>query len=73
VVYRSNGPQSGSIGAIVGQYKSIVTKRAKQVLPDLGTQIWQRNYYDHIILNENEWEKINAYIENNTIKYYGKY
>ncbi len=73
VVYRSNSPQSGSIGAIVGQFKSIVTKRVKKVLPDLGTQIWQRNYYEHIILNENEWEKINAYIENNTIRYYGKY
>jgi REP element-mobilizing transposase RayT len=25
-------------------------------------QVWQRNYYDHIIRNQEEWEKIHQYI-----------
>lgn len=30
-----------------------------------GRQIWQRSFYDHIIRNENELNKIREYIINN--------
>ncbi len=49
-----NGTMPGSIGAIIGQFKSIVTKRVKRELSYQGDQIWQRNYYEHIILNYKE-------------------
>jgi REP element-mobilizing transposase RayT len=47
-----------SIGSIVRGYKIGVTKK-------LGCSKWQRNYYEHIIRNEEEYEKIAEYIENN--------
>ena len=31
--------------------------------------MWQRNYYDHIIRNENEYNRIVEYIINNPIKW----
>ena len=30
-----------------------------------GTPVWQRNYYDHIIRSEREYEEVAAYIANN--------
>ena len=33
------------------------------------TGIWQRNYYDHIIRNEKEYERIYAYIEGNHLNW----
>jgi putative transposase len=29
------------------------------------TRVWQRNYYEHVIRNETEWERIRAYIRDN--------
>ncbi len=56
---------AGSLGAILGQYKSIVTKQS-QFIPTPPTHpIWQRNYYDHIIRSVASLEKIRQYIFEN--------
>ena len=55
----------GSLGAIVRSYKSAVT-RAINVLSDRsGTLIWQRNYYEHIVRDDEALGRIRRYIENN--------
>jgi putative transposase len=65
---RLKGPPSGSVGAIIAQFKSRATKRigelAKKSRKPLDP-VWQRNYYEHIIRNEAEWERIRLYIQNN--------
>jgi len=69
-----NGPKSGSIGAIIGQFKMQTTKRinalrfgaaghASQRIGD--SRIWQRNYYDRIIRDEVALRRIREYIINN--------
>ena len=57
---RPHGPPPGSLGAYVGQFKSRVTKRLRLAFP-----IWQRNYYEHIIHNQAEWDHIRQYIHDN--------
>jgi hypothetical protein len=37
-------PKPGSLGAIMAQFKSIVTKRIWKMPEFAGTPIWQRNY-----------------------------
>lgn len=59
------GPTSGSIGAIIGQFKSVVTKRINEMRGTPGFPLWQRNYYEHVIRNENELNKIREYILSN--------
>jgi putative transposase len=57
--------QSGSLGAIIGQLKSMVTKRINR-LPDAPDHpVWQRNYYAHIIRSQEALNQIRAYIANN--------
>ena len=58
-----NGVKPGSIGAIVGSYKSAVTKRIGRECNVTG--IWQRNYHEHIIRNEAEYNRIHLYIQSN--------
>jgi REP element-mobilizing transposase RayT len=61
--------QSGSLGAIIGQFKSAVT-RAINRLPDAPDHpIWQRNYYEHIIRSEDTLNTIRAYVANNPAKW----
>jgi putative transposase len=60
--------QSGSLGAIVGQFKSRATKRIWAMPGTDRPAVWQRNYYEHIIRNEREWDRIRKYIlENPTL------
>lgn len=47
-----------TIGSIIRGIKSAVSRQ-------IGYSIWQRNYYEHVIRNENELYKIIEYIENN--------
>lgn len=39
----------------------------------INAKLWQRNYYEHIIRNEDEYYKICEYIKNNPIKGIQKY
>lgn len=60
---------SGSVGAIVGQFKSTVTKRINEIHNTPGRPVWQRNYYEHIIRDEDELNRIREYIINNPARW----
>jgi len=49
----------------MGQFKSIVTKRINLLREASGTTVWQRNYYDHIIRNQQDLELTWLYIQSN--------
>ncbi|MBL8098719.1 MAG: hypothetical protein JNK81_06030 [Anaerolineales bacterium] len=57
------GVKPKSIGAIIGSFKSAVTRRLGKVFNITG--IWQRNYYEHVIRNHEDWDRIHKYIEAN--------
>jgi putative transposase len=46
-------PVPGSIPTIIRSFKSAVTKRINELRNSPGEKVWQRNYYEHIIRNEN--------------------
>lgn len=55
-----------SISSIVGSYKSAVTKHAHR----LGFEFeWQTRFYDHIIRNDESFQKISNYINNNPVNW----
>ncbi len=60
-------PVSGSIPTIVRSYKSAVAYRLHAAGKMIGLPVWQRNYYEHIIRNQKEWEQIHLYIESNPV------
>jgi REP element-mobilizing transposase RayT len=60
---------TGSLGVVVGQFKSRVTKQVMRLWPAWGHPIWQRNYYEHVIRNEKEWNSIRNYVGGNPIQW----
>ena len=62
-----DGENNPNLNQIIGQYKSGVTRRIHEFLPDM--KIWQRSYHDHVIHDQKVYEKILMYIENNHIKW----
>ena len=65
----AHGPAPKSIGALVAGFKSSVTKRINILRNAPGVPIWQRNYYEHIIRNEEDYERIFNYIATNPSKW----
>ena len=59
---QTNGPKPNSLGAIIGSYKSAVSKQINELRGSEGAKIWQCNYHDHIIRHEREWNAIAKYI-----------
>jgi REP element-mobilizing transposase RayT len=66
---QSRGPQSGSLGAIIGSYKSAVTRRINRIRETPGAPVWQRNYYEHIMRNERSLNAIREYILHNPARW----
>jgi putative transposase len=60
-----NGPASRSLGALMAQFKSRVTKRIWAYPGAARVPIWQRNYHEHIVRNEVELNQIRRYIQDN--------
>ena len=56
-----------SLNTVIGQYKSGVTRKIRQLYPDV--EVWQRSYHDHVIRNRADYEKIWNYIEGNPSKW----
>ncbi len=59
----------GSLGAIIGQYKSGVTRRINNLRHSRGARVWQRGYYEHIVRNDRELRRIQDYIRDNPIRW----
>lgn len=64
------GIPHGALGQIVATYKSAVTRMAYRdgLLPH-GTRLWQRNYWDRVIRDDAEHERIAKYIRDNPMNW----
>jgi putative transposase len=58
---------SKTIGSIIRGFKSSVTKPLVSI--GIESPIWQRNYYEHIIRNEDSYHRISDYIRNNPVQW----
>ena len=59
------GPQSHNLASIIRGFKSMITSYAKKNNIQFKRQ---SNYYEHVVRNSNDLEKILQYIERNPIR-----
>jgi len=59
----------GSLGAIVRTFKSASTRRANLRSGTPGASFWQRNYYEHVIRDEEGLNHVRAYIKENPLRW----
>ncbi len=59
------GAPPGSLGAIVGSFKSTCSAQINHLLKTSGQSIWQRGYHEEIIRNERHLQAVRNYIRNN--------
>ena len=63
-----------TLGDIICAFKSLTTNEyiqgvKLQKLPSFEKSIWQRNYYEHIIRDDDDLDRIREYILNNPINW----
>ncbi len=71
---RPYGTLPNTVGRIVQAFKSVTTHEyingvKQHGWPPFPGKLWQRNYYEHVIRNENELNRIREYIINNPKKW----
>jgi putative transposase len=71
---RPYGTLDGSVGRIIQAFKSITTHAYIQGVNNndwspFPGKLWQRNYHERIIRNENELQQIRQYILDNPIQW----
>jgi REP element-mobilizing transposase RayT len=76
MIERFGKPTSNTLPTIIRSYKAYVTRQVRILKNNSDFKIWQRNYFEHIIRNEESYLKIAEYIKNNPLKwkedkYYG--
>jgi REP element-mobilizing transposase RayT len=57
---------------MVRRFKTLTLKRYADgvragVWPAFEIRLWQRNYYEHIIRDDDDWARIEEYIRNNPL------
>ena len=64
-----NGTVAGSFCSIVQNFKSVSSRKINKFRGSTGCPVWQRNYYERVIRNENELSRAREYIVNNPLKW----
>jgi putative transposase len=62
-----HGRKPASLGTIIAQFKSRVTKRIWKIAEFNNRPIWQRSYHEHIIRNETDLKNKTDYIQANPL------
>ena len=66
---RRSEPTSPTLGQVVAYFKYQSTKCINQYRDMLGTRIWQRNYYDHVLRDDIDLQRIRRYITDNPMQW----
>jgi REP element-mobilizing transposase RayT len=67
---RFGKPTSDSIPTIVRLFKSATARRINEHRGTPGAPVWQRNYYEHVIRNEDSLTMVRRYIAENPLRWH---
>jgi REP element-mobilizing transposase RayT len=68
-IERFGRPISGSLPTIIRSFKSAAGKYVNESRRSPGTPVWQRNYYERVIRDHDEFRKMTEYIRFNPINW----
>ena len=57
------------LGRLVAAFKTVTTKQLNLVQGTPGQLLWQRNFYEHVIRNDDEMDRVREYIIGNPLQW----
>ena len=61
--------QRKPLGRLVGAFKTVTTKKVNLANGTPGQTLWQRNYFERVIRNDEELDRVREYIVNNPLQW----
>ena len=58
-----------SLASFVAGFKSVSTKRINAIRGTPGVPVWQRNYYEHVIRDDDDLGRVRRYIAENPLRW----
>ena len=58
-------PKRKPLGQLVGAFKTVSTKGINEIRGTLGVPVWQRNYYERVIRDDEELNRVRQYVVDN--------
>ncbi len=65
----TNPKKVKSLGSLIGVFKTVSAKLINEIMDGKKESVWQRNYYEHVIRDEDRLLKIREYIINNPLQW----
>ena len=62
-------PKYETLSHIIGAFKTTGATQVNKLRGQIGMAVWQKSFYDRIVRNDRELERIQEYIRNNPIKW----
>lgn len=62
-------PRRGTLGAALAKFKAASARHVNLLRDTQGPSLWQRGYYEHIIRDEHDLDRIRRYIEQNPVRW----
>jgi len=75
ILYRGSGSRTvpagkrKTLGRLIGAFKTVSTKRINEIRKTPGMKLRQRNYYEHVIRNDESLNRIRQHITANPEKW----
>jgi REP element-mobilizing transposase RayT len=66
---RTGGTRRKPLGELIGAFKTVSTQRVNALRARAGEPLWQRDFYEHIIRDEVELDRIRQYIATNPLQW----
>jgi putative transposase len=67
--YPQRGPARHSLASFIVGYKGAVTRRINALRKSADAPVWQRNYYERILRNDDELSRASFYIQENPARW----
>lgn len=64
-----DGRKPGALGSLIAGFKSASTKQVNALRGTAGMPLWQRNYFEHVVRNEQDLERVRSYIQANVARW----
>jgi putative transposase len=68
-IHSPQGTPAGSLRAIIQNFKSISSRKIAQNMDKSASPVWQRNYYERVVRNDDELRQLSEYILNNPLSW----
>jgi len=68
-ITKARGTRRNSLGAIIQTYKSVSSRRVNATCGTPGSSVWQRNYFEHLIRNDEQLTRTRRYIVENPLRW----